>query len=228
MTKAQTEYVLDAISKVSADIWDKSDSEKVKRNLLIGDELVNKAFALFLRKEAGDFIEPLNTDKNVEISLVQKYEDLLKNGMQIRKQIAEEMPITERVNIWKVQMAYHLATTSLNTKQRELIVGIIPRIQEIIEASMTLPKDEQTKYVANLEASLFEVFTKAEAFAVFMEIGIQKYVEDGAVYLQETNGNCNCRWYCSGDYDCNDANCDVKTRCGPFDTWDCTSRCIRS
>ncbi|HEX8738470.1 MAG TPA: hypothetical protein VF721_24275, partial [Pyrinomonadaceae bacterium] len=55
MTKEQREFVLDTISKVSADIYDKSNPEKVRSSEQTGLELVNKAFGLFPRQEAGDF-----------------------------------------------------------------------------------------------------------------------------------------------------------------------------
>lgn len=225
MTKPQQEFVLDIISKVSPDLFDRNDSENVRRSEIIAAEAVNKAFAMFPFKEAGDFVEPLNTDKSVEVAFVQKYEDLLKSGNHLRKRLVKEMPMIERVDIWKTQMAYHLATATLNNKQREFIFEIIPRIQEILEASTTLMKDEQPKYVANLEASMFEVFTKAEAFAIFMKIGIQKFVND----VETTNllpADCNCRWYCSKSGEsCNNADCRVINYCGPFDSWECTTRC---
>lgn len=125
MTNDQKEFVLDAISKVSADVYDKSDSEKIRLSEQSGLDIQNKAFGLFTRKDAGDFIEPLMTNKDEEIALLQKYEDLLKNGMLARKAIVKEMPVTDRVNIWKTQLAYHLATGKFSKNQYEFILEVL-------------------------------------------------------------------------------------------------------
>lgn len=228
MTKEQQEFVLYAISKVFADIWDKSDSEKIRRSQQLGLEIESKAFGLFGFKDAGDFVEPLNTNKEAEVAFLQKYENLLKSGMQLRKKLVKEIPIAERVEIWKTQLAYHLATSSFNNNQKEFIVEIMPNIQAILEASSNLSKDEKTKYVEVLESSMFKVFTKAEAFAIFMEVGIQKFVKDDAETTNLLQATCNCRWYCSSGGDsCNDNYCNRVDRCGPFDSWECYSRCSR-
>ena len=75
MTKAQQEFVLEAISKVSADIYDKTDYEKTRSSEHAAAEMINIAFGLFERRDAGDFIEPIHTPKNEEAALIQKYED---------------------------------------------------------------------------------------------------------------------------------------------------------
>ena len=77
MTSAQKEFVLDAISKVSVDLYDKSNYEKVRFSEQSGTEMINRALGLFTIKDAGDFIEPIMTGKNEEVALLQKYEDLL-------------------------------------------------------------------------------------------------------------------------------------------------------
>lgn len=222
MTDVQRQFVLDSMSKVSADLFDKSDAEKVRLSEQTAVEIVNKAFGLFPKQEGGDFIEPLNTDKNEEIIFLRNYENLLKNGMQMRKQSVKQMSMSDRVNIWKTQLAYHLATSTLDYKQKDFLISMMPRIQSILEASSELPKDQQVKYLDNLEAELFKVFTKMETFAIFMEIGIQKVIDDNNLLPAD----CNCRWYCSGSgQSCNNADRRVVSYCGPFDTWDCTTRC---
>jgi hypothetical protein len=50
MTKEQREFVLDIISKVSADIYDKSNPEKVRSSEQSAVEVINKAFGLFPRR----------------------------------------------------------------------------------------------------------------------------------------------------------------------------------
>jgi hypothetical protein len=152
---------------------------------------------------------------------------LLKSGTRSRKTIVKEMPMFERVNIWKTQLAYHLASSTLNKEQKAFIVEIMPNIQSMIEASSTLSKEEQVKYAADLKWSILRVFSKMEAFSIFMEIGIQKMVSDDGTSSNSLPQDCNCRWYCSGSgTSCNDLTCDKKNFCGPWGTWECYSKCI--
>lgn len=227
MSKEQKEFVLDAISKVSADIWDKSDSEKVRRSQLIGEEVVSKAFVLFLRKEAGDFIEPLNTDKNVEVSLVLKYEDLLKNGSLSRMTIAKEMPVDDRVNIWKTQLAYHLATGKFSKTQNEFILDMLTSLSpNTFSSREILTKEEEAKTLETIQSRIFGLFTKQEGYAIFMTLGIQKYIKDEPVNNLQP-ANCNCALYCSGDPVCEGTGCTgQRYGCGVWGDWPCAYLCV--
>jgi hypothetical protein len=125
MTKDQQEFVLDAISKVSADIYDKTKIEKVKLTEQNSREVENKALGLFAYKELGDFVEPLMTSKDQEVTLLQNYENLLKNGMMARRKIVKEMPVNDRVNIWKTQLAYHMSTVNFSKVQKEFFLEML-------------------------------------------------------------------------------------------------------
>ncbi|MDQ3799670.1 MAG: hypothetical protein M3384_09480 [Acidobacteriota bacterium] len=191
MTKEQREFVLDIISKVSADIYDKSNPEKVRNREQAEFELVNKAFGLFPRQEAGDFAEPMNMNKEIEVALVKKYNDLLNHGMIARKKLAKEMPVNDRVNIWKVQMAYHLATGKFSKAQNEFISEWLTSLSpETFAPRTNLTAEEEAKALEALESRIFSVFTKPEGFAIFMTIGIQKFVADDNLLEQPS---CNCR-----------------------------------
>lgn len=187
MTNEQKDFISDSLSKVSADSFNKDNPQKVARANEIAQEIENKALGLFAYKELGDFIEPLMTSKVEEAALVQKYENLLKTGTQLRRSLVKQMPIAEQVNVWKTQMAYHLAASSFNKEQKEFIVEFMSNVQSVFDASATLSGDERTRYVDALEASMFKVFTKAEAYAVFMTIGIQNRVADKPESTKQAN-----------------------------------------
>jgi hypothetical protein len=233
MTKEQREFVLDIISKVSADIFDNSNPEKVRSREQSEMELVNKAFGLFAGKEAGDFIEPMNMEKEKEVALVQKYEDLLKFGMIARKKLAKEMPVNDRVNIWKVQMAYHLATGKFSKAQNEFILEMLASLSpETFASRENLTKEEEAKFAEMLLSKIFAVFTKAEGYAIFMTIGIQKYVKDAPV---DTNDlapppTCNCLVSCSAsDQTCGESNGCMSSSggCGPWEILGCHYLCVK-
>jgi hypothetical protein len=230
MTKEQQEFVLDAISKVSADLYDKSDPEKTRRNEQSSLGVMNKALELFPGKDAGDFIEPLMANKDEEVTLLQKYEDLLKNGMNARKAIAKEMPLTERVNIWKVQLAYHLATGKFSKNQNEFILEMLTSLSpETFTSRIGLTKEEEAKANEMLVSSIFRVFTKEEGFAIFMAIGIQKYVRDERT---EPTGlrppTCDCLFWCSGSQSCGGSNGCMSSPdgCGPWGISGCHYLCV--
>jgi hypothetical protein len=179
MTKEQQEFVLDAISKVSADFYDQSDAEKARLNEQYGREIENNALGLFAYKELGDFIEPLMTSKDEETAFLQKYENLLKNGIKARKKIVKEMPPDDRVNIWKTQLVYHLTTADLSQPQRKLILEFLTTLSP---ATLVRPvnetKEESAKAAEMLDKKILSVFSKTESFAIFEELGIQKIVSD--------------------------------------------------
>jgi hypothetical protein len=226
MTSDQKALVLDMMSKVSADIYDKSDPEKAKQVEADFMAMVNRVLGLFPMKEAGDFIEPMQTDKIVEVALLQKYEDLLKNGNIARKSIAKEMPVNDRVNIWKVQMAYHLVTGKFTRVQNEAILNFLSFLTaETFLSRANLTKEEVSKINDELESNLLSIFTREEVFGVFMAIGIQKNVKD-KVEENLAYPYCNCYWYCSGDPECQATHCITGIdNCGVMGGSLCTAKC---
>ncbi len=231
MTNDQKEFVMDAISKVSTDLYDKSDPEKVSRSEQSGLEIESRALGLFTQKDLGDFVEPLMTNKNEEVALLQKYEDLLKNGMKARKKLVKEMPVNDRVNIWKTQLVYHLITADLSQPQRELILGFLTTLSpDTFINSAKQTKEESAKATEILDKKIRSVFSKEEEFAIFEALGIQKVVTDPPREMNNLPSPwtfCDCRWYCGSTVGtCGGGSCDVEPHgCGPFGGSYCTSKC---
>lgn len=132
------------------------------------------------------------------------------------------------MNIWKVQLAYHLATGKFSKIQNEFILEILTSIlPETYASRANLTNEEKAKAVEMLESSIFKVFTREETFAIFEEIGIQKYVED-----EPTNSLnppvCNCNSYCSGPATCYAFQSCTSTGskgCGIFGDSECSNMC---
>jgi hypothetical protein len=185
LTKQQRDFIFELMSKVSADLYDRENPQKVALAEMLNQETEAKAFGLFAQKDAFEILEGLGASKDEDVALLQKYQDLLKSGTLFRKKLVNEMSITERAAIWKTQLAYHLATSSLNREQKEFIVEIMPNIQSIFESFANLSEEEKTKYTETIESSMFKVFTKAEAYAVFMTIGIQNKIVDDSEFLDQ-------------------------------------------
>lgn len=215
--------------------------------------LRDKAIANFDPKQAAQLFADINGDTSFDVNVLSKYENLLENGMKARKRIASQLNLNDRIELWKTQLAYHLATSSLTKSQSDYILDIISKMPAIFEASKTLTGAEKEKYLESLENSMFAVFGKPGAYAIFMEIGIQKIVRDlpisaslikrnsSAPFMKITYSSydnvkpiselagmqltCDCRWYCSSG-SCQGSSCFQVENCGPFGTWKCTSMCV--
>jgi hypothetical protein len=252
LNNEQKALLLDTIAVTNADIYDKTNPAKVAQTERHSKTLENNGLRLFPRNEFVEIFAGMNGDKSFEISLLTRYEDLLKFDMMSRKQIAKELPLVERYNLWNTQLIFHLTTSSLNKQQKEFILEIMPKIPLIFEASRTLIGIEREKYLEALESSMFRVFGKESAYAIFMEIGIQKLVRNSSLKNQlnsftiftkiATKSNrwdkinfeflspqayCNCRWWCTTG-DCEGTGCIKQNKCGPFDDWECTNKCVRT
>jgi hypothetical protein len=231
MTNDQKAFVLDSMSKVSADIYNKSDPEKVRQSRQSGEEMENRALGLFAYKDLGDFIDPMQTDKVTEVALLQKYEDLLMIGSKTRMKAAKEMPVNERINIWKVQLAYHLITGKFTKVQNEFIVEQLASLSpETFASRENFTEAELTKFEKMLIDNFLRVFSKDEAFGLFMTIGIQKYIADEpANENKSAPSTCNCNRSCAGGNQwCTGKNGCTSSPigdCGPWGSTRCHSLC---
>lgn len=199
LTKEQSDFLLDAMSKVWPDVFDKTDPGRIRAANAMAQDIETRGLSLFSRKDAFDILSGLQADKQEDALLLQRYTALLESGMTQRRKLLRDMPMAERVGIWKTQLAFHLATSGLTVDQQKFIADTIPNIQLILEASADPSKEDRSAYLANLESDIFKVFSRSEGYAIFMEVGIHKKVVD----IPDSPGNlapradCNCRWYCS-------------------------------
>jgi hypothetical protein len=191
----------------------------------------NRALGLFAYKDLGDFIEPMQTEKTTEVALLQKYEDLLMSGSKTRMKVAKEMPVNERINIWKVQLAYHLITGKFTKVQNEFIVEQLTSLSpETFAPRETFTELELTKFEKTLIDNFLRVFSKDEAFGIFMTIGIQKYIADEPANENKlAPSTCNCNWSCPGGNQwCTGKNGCASSPigdCGPWGSTRCHSLC---
>lgn len=232
MTKKQRDFILEAISKTTPDIYDKSSPDKVAQNRTIGTDLEAKAMSLFEPKKARSILAAIFSKKDAEIALLSAYADILKLGVQERRYVVKEMSIADRANIWRTQLAFHIATSTLNDTQKSLIAEMIPQVQSVLEAGQTMSKEAHVAYRAELEKNMLAIFQKNEAYAVFVGLGVQSNVKDtpsSAAFLKVSSnplGPCNCNWYCTEDSQtCKAVPCRVAPACGPLGDWDCTNLC---
>ena len=149
--------------------------------------------------------------------------------MMARRKIVKEMPVNDRVNIWKTQLAYHLATGKFSASQNEFILEMLTALSsETFISRENFSEEERFKADEMLLSKILGNFTKEEAFAIFMSVGIQKYVKDDPIVSNLAPAICNCNFYCEGDPSCGGPNGCVSSPigdCGPYGTTRCNYLC---
>jgi hypothetical protein len=88
-------------------------------------------------------------------------------------------------------------------------------------------KEEAAKALEILEKKILSVFSRAEEFAIFEELGIHKIVTDKKENVLEGDFVfCDCLYYCTPPYECGAAFCNVEIKgCGPLGIWYCIKKC---
>lgn len=228
LSMEQRGLILDAISMVSANTYNKDNAELVAKVEKQAEEFEQKALSIFPPDEAFKiFFAGMNGDKTADIAFLKKYEENLALPMNIRRKGMREATPAEKSDFWKAQMVYHLATAKLNKPQFEFIAKTIPLLTvnafDFPKVSGQ-PENEETKAIKALESKILELFSKEEAFAIFMSKGIHKEVPSDPNLIPLY---CECRNWCGYDQLCGPADC-IRTvdGCGIWDSSPCLYRCV--
>ena len=231
LTREQKNLILETISAVSIDTYNKQNPELRAKAEKQSQELQTKAFALFPPNEAYEIFADLNGDKSGEIKLLKKYEELLTLPMDVRAKTLRESSPGDRSDFWRAQMIYYLAA-NFNRDQQEFITEIIPLLTP---RAFTFPtvqgeeKNEATNALDGLESRANTLFSKNEVYAFFMIMGIHKIVlperkfqPDSEIDLLPPYCDCNyvCWGYCTGG-GCRQTN----YGCGWFGDTPCLFKC---
>ena len=200
LTKEQNDLILETISKISADTYDKGNPDKVIKAEKDSQELQDKALSIFPPNEAYEIFATLNGEKDREINLLRKYEEAISlPTMGKRQKLFREMSPTERSNFWRTQMVYYLSTSKLNKEQQNFILKFISLATP---KALDLPtikdgaRNEETNALDALEEEAFRLFTKEEVAAIFMSFGIHKIPGSSQNELLPGPNDCDCRWFC--------------------------------
>ena len=166
LSQEQKNIILEGISALSADAYDKS---KDKTNIQIQIQSVEeRAKILFSKNEFVEIFAKLGGDKD-DVAILQKYRDLVSISSKAkRKQSFRESSAKDMSNLWKIQMAYYLAKdTELNKPQQEFMLRIIDFLKPSMYESSRKDNEE-----AEFDKILQEITN--EARTLFTK---EKYVE---------------------------------------------------
>lgn len=230
LTKEQNSLILDTISKISADTYDRANREKVVKSDKDTQELQAKALVVFSPNEAYEIFANLNGEKIIEINLLTKYKEVLSlRTIGKRQQMFRDATTLEKSNIWKAQMIFHLATARLNKSQLEFIEGTIPLLTSnafdlpTVEGQLM---NEDTKALNLLKPKAFELFSKEEVFAIFMSLGIQEPIAARDIEYEPERRPCECNWWCGASSLCNAGGCNMtNSGCGWYGNDPCVMAC---
>lgn len=231
LSKEQRSLILDAISAISADSYNKENPELAAKAEKQAEEFEQKVVSIFPPNEAFTIFVGLNGDKAADVAFLKKYEENLALPMNVRRKMIREASPTEKSDFWKAQMVYHLATAKLSKAQFEFIAETIPLLTVNALAFHKVsgqPENEETKAIKSLEPKILELFSKEEAFAIFEGYGIHKEVPaDPNLELAPGPLYCQCRNWCGYDMICGGEDC-IRSRdgCGIFGGSTCLYNCI--
>lgn len=236
LNKDQKDLIMDVISKVSTATYDRSTPEK--RGKIEQDESVleERALSVFPSRETYEIFADLG-GSSTDLEILQKYEEAISlPTMAQRQKLFRETTPLERSNLWKTQMIYYLATAKFNKAQQDFVLEVIalstPRAFDFPRGG-SASRNEETKTMDALETKAFNLFSKEEVFAFFMNLGIHKLPvsradqTQGYVIEEPTPSSpCSCRWLCFGCFECKSGGCtETPAGCGLFLNSPCTSRC---
>lgn len=230
LSKEQKSLILEAISAISAETYNKDNPESAAKAEKQAEDFERRAASIFPPKEAFSIFEGISGDKSADIAFLKKYEEKLALPMNVRGKTIREAAPAEKSDFWKAQMIYHLATAKLSKAQFEFIVETIPLLTD---NAFDFPKvsgqleNEETKAIKSLEPKILELFSKEEAFAIFMGKGIHKVVPADPNLIPPGPLYCECRNWCGPDMLCGPPDC-VRTGdgCGILGGSPCLYVCI--
>lgn len=229
LSNEQKSLILNIISAITADTYDRENPELATKAQNRVEEIQQKAISIFPPNEVFGIFEGISGDKAADLALLKNYEEKLALPMNVRRKTIREASPAEQSDFWKAQMVYHLATAKLNKVQFEFIAEMIPllTVNAFDRPKVSgQPENEETKAIKSLEPKILELFSKEEAFAIFMSFGIHKEVPadpnllPGPLY-------CECRSWCSPDMLCGPPDC-IRTGdgCGLLGWSSCLYSCI--
>lgn len=125
LTNEQKDLILQTIPTLSAESYEKTNSETIAKTRQEAMTLQQKSKVLFSKQEGFKIFANLGGG-TAEIDLLQKYQDISTFSMPKRKDVFRNAIAKDKSNLWKVHLALYLATREgLNNEQQEVILEAI-------------------------------------------------------------------------------------------------------
>lgn len=238
LTKEQKDLILEAISMITPDFYDK---EKLEKSRQYGTLLEQKAKVLFSKQEILEIFADLGGGTN-EINLLQKYLDI--SALSVHERMERRVSANDKSDLWRIHLAFHLAKLpGLNTQQMEIILEFItiatPEVYDIPRNSSEWIIKVNGP-VQLLTSRAREVFSRNEIAKIFSNLGgkkpssrdsiTSKEIIDRDIHI-EPEWMCDCAFEsdtCEGFEFCHRTLCEVPPgggECGVLGLFVCNGRC---
>jgi hypothetical protein len=239
LTQEQKNIILESVSTITSDSYNKESSEKRLKAQQDASVLEQKVKSVFPRREGAEIFASLGGNQE-DIEMLQKYVNIANlPTVAQRKKSFRQSSATDKGNLWKIQMAYYLAKDEeLNGLQRDFILRMInfinPRMFELTKGSAE--RDKMEGIVMNLKTEADNLFLEKKSIKIFASLASSKEasLKDLPINpnLAPPPADCTCRqgWTsCSSGYTCANGGQCVATEsgCGFFWYYECNGDCLR-
>lgn len=229
LTKEQKDIIVEGISVISADTYNKNDREKVSESQKSLALIEVKAKSNFSGKEGFEIFATLGGIQE-DIDLLNKYQGVTKFEYSVERRFAfSKQSSQDKTDVVKIHLASQIAFRQLNKSQIEFISEMISRLtQEFYEAKegsdQWSKKIELTNFV---NEKVLDLFKKADAVQIIASFG----GKSGQPENTEQVGLCSCShssdycsWWIENGY-CDGFVCQQYRGCGTFGGYQCTGLC---
>lgn len=197
LTKEQKNVILEGLSIITTDSYNKEIPEKRAKYQQEANLLEQKAKAVFPGKEAFEIFASLGGNQE-DIEILQKYLNLIAAPTTAKtKKSFEQMASIDKSAVWKIQMTYYLAQDEeLNKLQKDFILRMIdfvnPQMFELLKGSSERNKMEET--LKGLKGEADNLFSEKKIFLFFSNLGdSKKAISKDAADNSDLARDCTCR-----------------------------------
>jgi hypothetical protein len=233
LTKEQRDLILDSIPMIAPETYNLENAEARAKAQQSAGVLEAKSKTLFPFQEAFEIFASLSGNQE-DVSMLQKYQNAISLPTMLeRRKLFREASPSDRSDLWKIQMAYYLATYQLNKNQQEFILEVISLSNSeafVVPSAKNESKTAARTALSALEERAVKLFTKENVFTIFMSLGSEKTISKDDTNQAErppAPTECGCNWWCSPCNSCQSGGCaETTSGCGWTLGSACTGKCV--
>lgn len=180
LTKDQTDIILESISAISPDTYDRTKDRK--NTEMSAQSLQARAASIFSQQETSEIFASLGGNKE-DIETLTNYQNINAFPSRTEKQDAfGKLSPINKSNFWKVQMLLSIATNSnLNVEQQNLILETITSINPELYTKDDSKLKIKRERLLPLKEKIMKAFPEEVGVPIFSMMGDGEIVPDEGV-----------------------------------------------
>lgn len=226
LSHEQKELILEAISGIRAESYDRNKPESLARAREVSKLIEQNAMSRLSKKETYEIFASLTADK-ADAGLIRKYLAITAlRTMDERRALFNSSSSVDKSDYWRVHFAYCLARYEFNADQQKIIVDAIDLVKPELYEIGKSHSDRQVKVempASDLSRRARVAFSKDIGIDIFLNLG-----KDRGGPTVELQRKCKCAqdsipscW----DEICQSDSCSVVPGCGVLWLFDCDGLC---